>query len=302
MKFLSIIPKSIRFCLYLNIEHGSACPDALSPPPNATTCLFECSDACDFYHLCRPPFLYAPPPLRPPPQQNPTSPIRLHHSSRLSLALVASASSLAAASLVLLLSCLLSLHLRRRRRRRRRRRSASSAAVGGGGVADAEGFVDEDGEVDHHVWYIRTVGLDEPTIGAIAVWVYQSGEGGVLVGGGGGGGGGGGCAVCLAEFRDGELLRLLPKCGHAFHVACIDAWLRGHVNCPCAAPRSWLHPRPPPPPLPTRFPRYRLLYPQGTDAGDVEIGGDNAIEVNSTVELSSSSSRVLSNSQSQDKV
>ncbi|OAY81579.1 E3 ubiquitin-protein ligase RING1 [Ananas comosus] len=293
-------------------------------PDNATTCLFECSDACDFYHLCRSPFLYAPPPLRPPPQQNPTSPIRLHHSSRLSLALVASASSLAAASLVLLLSCLLSLHLRRRRRRRS---SASSAAVGGGG-ADAEGFVDEDGEVDHHVWYIRTVGLDEPTIGAIAVWVYQSGEGGVLVGGGGGGGG---CAVCLAEFRDGELLRLLPKCGHAFHVACIDTWLRGHVNCPlCRAPIMAPSPAPAPAPadaLPSLSPSLSPSssssssdstisdhdgsdssnqvevrgIEEGTDAGDVEIGGDNAIEVNSTVEVSSSS-RVLSNSQSQDKV
>jgi hypothetical protein len=38
--------------------------------------------------------------------------------------------------------------------------------------------------------------------------------------------------VCLGEFSDGELLRLLPKCGHAFHVPCIDTWLRAHVNCP----------------------------------------------------------------------
>jgi hypothetical protein len=31
------------------------------------------------------------------------------------------------------------------------------------------------------------------------------------------------CPVCLGEFRDGELLRLLPECGLAFHVPCIDA-------------------------------------------------------------------------------
>lgn len=27
-------------------------------------------------------------------------------------------------------------------------------------------------------------------------------------------------------------MRLLPKCAHAFHVPCIDTWLRAHVNCP----------------------------------------------------------------------
>uniref|UniRef100_A0A0E0BA22 RING-type E3 ubiquitin transferase n=1 Tax=Oryza glumipatula TaxID=40148 RepID=A0A0E0BA22_9ORYZ len=40
------------------------------------------------------------------------------------------------------------------------------------------------------------------------------------------------CSVCLGEFRDGESLRLLPKCSHAFHVPCIDTWLRSHSNCP----------------------------------------------------------------------
>ncbi|XP_051144152.1 E3 ubiquitin-protein ligase Os04g0590900-like [Andrographis paniculata] len=40
------------------------------------------------------------------------------------------------------------------------------------------------------------------------------------------------CAVCLSEFEDRDRLRLLPKCGHAFHVTCIDTWLRSHANCP----------------------------------------------------------------------
>ncbi|GMN37952.1 hypothetical protein TIFTF001_007243 [Ficus carica] len=45
------------------------------------------------------------------------------------------------------------------------------------------------------------------------------------------------CAVCLSEFEDGDCGRTLPKCGHAFHVACIDAWFRSHSNCPlCRAP------------------------------------------------------------------
>ncbi|KAM3295451.1 hypothetical protein ACQJBY_038003 [Aegilops geniculata] len=40
------------------------------------------------------------------------------------------------------------------------------------------------------------------------------------------------CAVCLSEFDDDDTLRLLPKCSHAFHAYCIDAWLASHVTCP----------------------------------------------------------------------
>ncbi|BAH91949.1 Os02g0832150 [Oryza sativa Japonica Group] len=40
------------------------------------------------------------------------------------------------------------------------------------------------------------------------------------------------CAICLAEFAGGEELRLLPHCGHAFHVSCIDTWLGTHATCP----------------------------------------------------------------------
>uniref|UniRef100_A0ACD6AD17 Uncharacterized protein n=1 Tax=Avena sativa TaxID=4498 RepID=A0ACD6AD17_AVESA len=40
------------------------------------------------------------------------------------------------------------------------------------------------------------------------------------------------CAVCLSEFQDGERLRRLPACLHAFHIDCIDAWLQATANCP----------------------------------------------------------------------
>ncbi|CAA0823983.1 RING-H2 finger protein ATL1 [Striga hermonthica] len=40
------------------------------------------------------------------------------------------------------------------------------------------------------------------------------------------------CVVCLNEFRNQETLRVLPKCGHAFHVDCIDIWLVSSSSCP----------------------------------------------------------------------
>lgn len=40
------------------------------------------------------------------------------------------------------------------------------------------------------------------------------------------------CAVCLTPFEDTEILRLLPKCKHAFHLECVDTWLVSHSTCP----------------------------------------------------------------------
>ncbi|KAB1213738.1 RING-H2 finger protein ATL16 [Morella rubra] len=40
------------------------------------------------------------------------------------------------------------------------------------------------------------------------------------------------CVVCLNEFQEEDMLRLLPKCSHAFHLDCIDIWLQSNANCP----------------------------------------------------------------------
>ncbi|XP_010266252.1 PREDICTED: RING-H2 finger protein ATL80 [Nelumbo nucifera] len=40
------------------------------------------------------------------------------------------------------------------------------------------------------------------------------------------------CAICLTEFVQGDEIRVLPQCGHAFHVGCIDTWLGSHSSCP----------------------------------------------------------------------
>ncbi|KAL5556531.1 hypothetical protein UlMin_038767 [Ulmus minor] len=93
-----------------------------------------------------------------------------------------------------------------------------------------EDFVDEDHGpfVDHPIWYIHTIGLAQSVIDSITVCKYKKEEGLIE---------GTECSVCLCEFEEDESLRLLPKCSHAFHIPCIDTWLRSHKNCPlCRAP------------------------------------------------------------------
>ncbi|XP_062027130.1 RING-H2 finger protein ATL52-like [Rosa rugosa] len=75
----------------------------------------------------------------------------------------------------------------------------------------------------HEPWYVVTVGLDEGVIKSLGVYKYKNGDDLVE---------GTDCAVCLSEFEEDESLRLLPKCNHAFHLPCIDTWLKSHSNCP----------------------------------------------------------------------
>ncbi|OMP14175.1 Zinc finger, RING-type [Corchorus olitorius] len=82
--------------------------------------------------------------------------------------------------------------------------------------------------LDHPIWYINTIGLQQSVIDSITIFKYKKDEG--LIDGTE-------CSVCLTEFEEDESLRLLPKCSHAFHISCIDTWLRSHKNCPlCRAP------------------------------------------------------------------
>ncbi|XP_074364085.1 RING-H2 finger protein ATL54-like, partial [Apium graveolens] len=88
-----------------------------------------------------------------------------------------------------------------------------------------EEFLDEiHGPIlDHPIWYITTVGLQSSVINSITIFKYKKFD--KLIEGTD-------CSVCLTEFQDDETLRLLPKCNHAFHIPCIDTWLRSHTTCP----------------------------------------------------------------------
>ncbi|KAL3523688.1 hypothetical protein ACH5RR_016522 [Cinchona calisaya] len=41
-----------------------------------------------------------------------------------------------------------------------------------------------------------------------------------------------GCSICLADYKETDMLRLLPDCGHIFHLKCVDSWLKLHPTCP----------------------------------------------------------------------
>ena len=40
------------------------------------------------------------------------------------------------------------------------------------------------------------------------------------------------CSICLADYKSTDMLRLLPDCGHLFHLKCVDPWLRLNPTCP----------------------------------------------------------------------
>ncbi|OVA07185.1 zinc finger protein [Macleaya cordata] len=40
------------------------------------------------------------------------------------------------------------------------------------------------------------------------------------------------CSICLADYNSTDTLRLLPDCGHLFHLKCVDPWLKQHPTCP----------------------------------------------------------------------
>ncbi|RDX95978.1 RING-H2 finger protein ATL70, partial [Mucuna pruriens] len=51
------------------------------------------------------------------------------------------------------------------------------------------------------------------------------------------------CSICLGDYKESDILRLLPHCDHLFHLACVDPWLRLHSTCPICR-KSSLHPLP----------------------------------------------------------
>lgn len=73
------------------------------------------------------------------------------------------------------------------------------------------------------LFHLHDSGLDQAFIDALPVFVYKEIVGPKEPFD---------CAVCLCEFSEKDQLRLLPMCGHAFHINCIDTWLLSNSTCP----------------------------------------------------------------------
>ncbi|KAK4476610.1 hypothetical protein RD792_015772 [Penstemon davidsonii] len=65
------------------------------------------------------------------------------------------------------------------------------------------------------------VGLDQAVINSYPKFIFSKSDGNDGV-----------CSICLCEYREGEMLRMLPDCKHCFHLMCVDAWLKLNGSCP----------------------------------------------------------------------
>ncbi|KAK1293613.1 RING-H2 finger protein ATL65 [Acorus calamus] len=154
----------------------------------------------------------------PPP---PPPPLLHHHLPPLSPALIAMIAVVGAALLIVLYARLFRRYRRWHRRRRLRRALLFPSPSDPRSPPPPPPLADL---TDDDYFFFSPYGLDESAIKTLPVYVYEGSDRVLLTSGD--------CAVCLIEFDEGDCVRTLPDCAHAFHVDCIDAWLRSHANCP----------------------------------------------------------------------
>ncbi|KAG6680467.1 hypothetical protein I3842_13G044600 [Carya illinoinensis] len=69
-------------------------------------------------------------------------------------------------------------------------------------------------------------GLDESTLSSYPKLLYSQAKKGYSAGSARC------CSICLVDYKDADMLRLLPDCSHLFHLNCIDPWMRLRSTCP----------------------------------------------------------------------
>lgn len=40
------------------------------------------------------------------------------------------------------------------------------------------------------------------------------------------------CSICISDYVESEILRIMPQCRHYFHRDCVDQWLKVNGSCP----------------------------------------------------------------------
>ncbi|KAL3814800.1 hypothetical protein ACJIZ3_016068 [Penstemon smallii] len=158
-----------------------------------------------------------PPPPPPPPLTIPVSPskssqnfthIGLGYSIAIALGFLVLFSTILLTSYI----CCRSAAVRRRRNHNRSRSNENSIYL------PRVIFVGEDEENGSGN---DVVGLDQAVINSYPKFIFSKSDGND-----------GACTICLCEYREGEMLRMLPDCKHCFHLMCVDAWLKLNGSCP----------------------------------------------------------------------
>ncbi|XP_071717177.1 RING-H2 finger protein ATL67-like [Rutidosis leptorrhynchoides] len=153
------------------------------------------------------------PPSPPPPPQSITSPTH-YYITNLGLGY---AIAIAFGFLVLLSSLLLASYICIRHRYRNRYRPNPNDH---GVILPSTIFVDETNNNDGDEQNV-VVGLDQTVINSYPKFVYTKEMISDSV-----------CAICLCEYKESEMMRMLPDCKHCFHLICVDAWLKLNATCP----------------------------------------------------------------------
>ncbi|XP_027767898.1 RING-H2 finger protein ATL67-like [Solanum pennellii] len=93
-------------------------------------------------------------------------------------------------------------------------------------------FVAEEDENDDVSSQNTYAGLNQAVINSYPKLIYSNRNGNWGNGNGNGSRNDVVCAICLCDYKEAEMLRMLPECKHYFHVMCIDAWLKLNASCP----------------------------------------------------------------------
>ncbi|KAA8515997.1 hypothetical protein F0562_019176 [Nyssa sinensis] len=77
------------------------------------------------------------------------------------------------------------------------------------------------------------------------------------------------CTICLGEYQEKEVLRIMPQCSHNFHLSCIDVWLMKQSTCPvCRLPLQNS--------IETKHLRPAAMFPMARHAESPEISIDHS--------------------------
>ncbi|XP_056174573.1 RING-H2 finger protein ATL67 [Syzygium oleosum] len=184
----------------------------------------------------------APPPPPPPPPPPLPPPSSASYLTNLGLGY---AIAVALGFLVLLSSVLLASYIccrssrRRRLLRRQQHQQQHHHAAGAPASAHRAGDPGSDGIILPRIIFVAeddnegsdadqgaAVGLDPSVINSYPKFAFSREGVGVGVGSSTT------CSICLCEYKDSEMLRMMPECRHFFHLLCLDAWLKLNGSCP----------------------------------------------------------------------